>query len=106
LEPQQQKKEIDVQKKPAPVASKVPKKIYFGINPENPDANVGENPMNPPKERCDDYFWLRDDTRQRSDVLRYLQEENDYTEQETCHLKGFQECLYKEMISHLKRMIC
>ncbi len=89
-------------RKNAPVAAKVTKKIYFGVNPENPDANVGDCPMNPPKERCDDYFWLRDDTRQRTDVLRYLNEENEYTEQETSHLKCFQECLYKEMIGHLK----
>ncbi len=30
--------------------------------------------------RIDNYYWLRDDTRKNKDVIRYLNEENKYTE--------------------------
>ena len=73
---------------------------------EDSDDNLpsfrGDNPMDPPRERSDWYFWLRDDTRKRPDVLEYLEAENTYFQLQTAHLLPLQDKLYSEMLSHLK----
>merc|ERR1719352_2260128 len=58
--------------------------------------------MDPPRERVDDYFWLRDDTRKSEEILGLLEKENDYTQAKTKHLETFRGALYDEMLSHLK----
>ncbi|WP_354623532.1 S9 family peptidase [Psychromonas sp. MME2] len=50
-------------------------------------------------QRCDDYFWLRDDKRESADVLNYLKQENAYTEHEMAPLATLQNTLYKEMVA-------
>jgi oligopeptidase B len=50
----------------------------------------------------DPYAWLRDDKRQRAEVLNYLKAENAYTETMTRHTKGLEERLFKEMVGHIK----
>ncbi len=50
----------------------------------------------------DPYAWLRDDKRQRPEVLAYLRAENDYTAAMTRHTMGLQERLFKEMVGHIK----
>src|SRR5947208_7567528 len=50
----------------------------------------------------DPYAWLRDDKRQRPEVLAHLRAENAYTEAMMSHTKGLQDRLYKEMVGHTK----
>jgi len=51
--------------------------------------------------RVDEYFWLRDDTRQSPEVLAYLEAENAYFEETMKPWAGLQETLFKEMTSRL-----
>ena len=85
-----------------PVAKKIPHEIHFGVNPLNPSEVRGEKPMNPPKVSIDPYFWLRDDTRSKEEVLSHLNAENAYCEQEMDKLKDLQNELYTEILSHLQ----
>jgi oligopeptidase B len=87
----------------APVAKKVPARIFFGENPEDHEQERGKNPMRPCRVREDVYNWLRDDDRTSKDVLDHLEAENRYTEQQQAHLQGLREELYEEMLSHLKQ---
>jgi oligopeptidase B len=50
--------------------------------------------------RVDDYFWLRE--KENPAVTEYLKAENAYTESVIGNLKGFQEQLYKDMLSRIK----
>ena len=50
--------------------------------------------------RVDDYFWLRDKT--NPEVIRYLEEENRYTEGQMAHTKDLQGRLYKEILGRIK----
>jgi oligopeptidase B len=50
--------------------------------------------------RVDDYFWLRE--KSNPDVAAYLQAENAYTDAVMKPTEGFQEALYREMLSHIK----
>jgi len=50
----------------------------------------------------DPYFWLRDDKRQRPEVLAYLHSENAYTEAMTRRTRPLQDSLYREMVGHIK----
>lgn len=49
----------------------------------------------------DDYFWLREKT--NPEVIKYLEDENAYTEEVMKPTKEFQEALYKEMLGHIKQ---
>jgi oligopeptidase B len=50
----------------------------------------------------DPYAWLRDNKRQRPEVLSHLRAENAYTEAMTLHTAALQERLYREMVGHIK----
>lgn len=50
--------------------------------------------------RTDNYFWLND--RENPQVIKYLEEENTYTENVLADTKQFQEDLYKEMRARIK----
>jgi len=50
--------------------------------------------------RTDNYFWLKE--RENPAVIKYLEEENAYTENVLTDTKQFQEDLYKEMRSRIK----
>lgn len=50
--------------------------------------------------RVDNYFWLREKT--NPEVIAYLKAENDYTQSVLDSMKGFQETLYKDMLSRIK----
>jgi oligopeptidase B len=52
--------------------------------------------------RQDDYYWLRDDTRESKDVLDYLQAENAYRDALMAPTAGLQAKLYDELIGRLK----
>ena len=85
-----------------PVAKRVDTKVYYGVNPFNPTENRGDNPMNPPKEKIDPYYWLRDDSRKSSEVLGLLRAENEYCEAQMARLADLQKSLYADILSHLK----
>jgi oligopeptidase B len=50
--------------------------------------------------RIDEFYWLND--RENSQVINYLNEENNYYETKTAHTKNFQEELFEEMKSRIK----
>src|SRR5215469_3974158 len=52
--------------------------------------------------REDDYYWLRDDTRQSKEVLGYLKAENDYRDAMMASTHALEEKLYDELIGRLK----
>ncbi|MCI0489234.1 MAG: S9 family peptidase [Blastocatellia bacterium] len=49
----------------------------------------------------DDYFWLRE--KKSPEVIKYLEDENAYTEEMMKHTKELQETLYKEMLGRIKQ---
>ena len=51
--------------------------------------------------RTDDYYWLRDDSRQSPRVLEYLARENDYTQAVLAPYAALEEALYEELIARL-----
>ncbi|WP_282161744.1 S9 family peptidase [Ulvibacterium marinum] len=50
--------------------------------------------------RIDDYYWLNE--RDNTDVIAYLEQENEYYAKLTQHTKDFQEKLFNEMKSRIK----
>jgi oligopeptidase B len=50
--------------------------------------------------RVDNYFWLRERT--NPEVIRYLEDENAYTDAMTAHTQPLQEVLYKEIVDRIK----
>ena len=50
--------------------------------------------------RIDNYYWLKD--RENSDVISYLEEENNYLDAKMIHTKDFQESLFQEMKGRIK----
>jgi len=51
--------------------------------------------------RTDDYYWLRDDTRQSPQVLQYLARENAYTNAVLAPHAALEQALYEELIARL-----
>ena len=51
--------------------------------------------------RIDEYFWLRDDTRERPEVLAYLEEENAYYDKVMESFAALQETMFAEMTARL-----
>jgi len=52
--------------------------------------------------REDEYYWLRDDTRQSPEVLAYLNAENAWRDQAMAHTAALQEELYAELTGRLE----
>ncbi len=52
--------------------------------------------------REDDYYWLRDDSRQSMEVLSYLDSENAYRDAAMASTNALQQRLYDEIIGRLK----
>jgi oligopeptidase B len=52
--------------------------------------------------RCDEYHWLRDDSRSSRAVLDYLAAENDYTTAALAHCRTLQDRLYDEIVARIK----
>jgi len=53
-------------------------------------------------EMVDNYYWLRDETRNNPEVLDYLKAENAYTEEVMQHAKPLEDQLYNEMVGRIK----
>jgi oligopeptidase B len=52
--------------------------------------------------REDDYYWLRDDSRQSPEMLDYLKQENLYRDAAMASTVALQQRLYDELVSRLK----
>ena len=59
--------------------------------------------VSPNGTRNDPYYWLRDDTRSKPDVLGYLKAENAYYESQSVLFKPLTEKLSSEIIGRLKQ---
>ncbi len=55
------------------------------------------------RERIDDYYWLRDDTRQNPEMLAYLAAENAYTQAVLAPTEPLQTRIYQELVGRLKQ---
>lgn len=73
---------------PAPVPPVAAKKPY-----EVPSPNGA---------REDDYYWLRDDSRQSAEILDYLKKENLYRDAVMASTDALQQKLYDELVARLK----
>jgi oligopeptidase B len=51
--------------------------------------------------REDEYYWLRDDTRQSKEMLDYLKAENAYRDAVMAHTAGVRKQLFDEMVARL-----
>src|SRR5262245_11719315 len=52
--------------------------------------------------RTDDYYWLRDDTRQSPEVLAYLEAEDGYWRESMAPVRGLEDRLYDEIVARIK----
>ena len=82
-----------------PIAQRVPHAVRFG---KVSGEDRGANPMDPPIEMNDDFFWIRDDSRASSAVLGLLRSENSYTQARTAGLDLSRYALYQEILSHVE----
>lgn len=53
--------------------------------------------------RNDEYYWLRDDTREDPDMLAYLNAENAYADAVMAPLAEFEEHLFQELVGRIKQ---
>lgn len=54
-------------------------------------------------QRIDDYYWLRDDSREDPEILSWLKAENDYTDAVMAPYAPLRESLYQELIGRIKK---
>ena len=59
--------------------------------------------LSPNGMRVDNYYWLRDDTRQNPEMLAYLNAENAYYAAMAAHTKGLEDTLYTEIVGRIKQ---
>ncbi len=73
--------------------------------PTPPDAAKRPHLVKAPHgaERVDEYYWLRDDKREKPEMLAYLQAENAYVDAVMAPLKPLQETLYDEIVARIKQ---
>lgn len=53
--------------------------------------------------RQDEYYWLRDDSRENAEMLAYLKAENSYADALLASSKPLQDKLYEEIVSRIKQ---
>src|SRR5580765_3929776 len=83
--------------------------------PDHPQAQASPGPRppvaalrayqvkSPSGDRDDPYYWLRDDTRKRPDVLGYLEAENTYAQAILGPAKPLEDKLLAELKSHIQQ---
>jgi oligopeptidase B len=57
----------------------------------------------PHGDRVDNYYWLRDDSRSKPEVIDHLKAETAYADAVLAHTKPAQELLYNEIIGRIKQ---
>ncbi len=53
--------------------------------------------------RSDEYYWLRDDTRQDPDMLAYPEAENEYRDAVLASVRGLQDRLFDEIVGRMQK---
>ena len=53
--------------------------------------------------RNDNYYWLRDDTRTKPEMLNYIKAENTYYATMSAHYKPLEDTIYNEIIGRIKQ---
>ena len=53
--------------------------------------------------RIDNYYWMRDDTREDKEILAHLAAENIYVDAQMAHTQPLQDTLFTEMTGRLKK---
>ena len=94
----------------APVARREEDRVvYAGVAPPNWPKDVprqsDDSPnklLDPPVAVPDPYGWLRDETRQKEDVVNHLNAENEYTQSLTKDLETLRGTLYTELLSAIQ----
>ena len=81
-----------------PMVEGRPHTVKFG---EVGDENRGDDPINPPLEREDKFFWLRSDSRDDKQVIAHLKREREYLDFKTAGIKGAAQALYDEHVARL-----
>ncbi len=73
--------------------------------PTPPDAAKHPHVVKAPHgaERVDEYYWLRDDKREKPEMLAYLKAENAYVDAVMAPLKPLQDKLYDEIVARIKQ---
>ncbi len=57
----------------------------------------------PNGDRVDPYYWLRDDTRSKPEVIDYLTAENNYTTAMLAHTQASKDLLFTEMVGRIQQ---
>ncbi len=89
----------------APTASLAPAAPQASAAPPTPPI-AAVHPFavpSPNGARNDDYYWLRDDKRQKPEMLAYLAAENAYTDATLAHTKAMQDLLFQELAGRIKQ---
>ncbi len=84
----------------SPIVEKIPYQVYFG-KVLNENRGTGEL-MDSPISLNDNYYWIRDDTKQSERILKRIKEENDYFDQKFKSKSKFSKSLYCEILSSMK----
>ena len=73
--------------------------------PTPPDAAKHPHVIKAPHgaERVDEYYWLRDDKREKPEMLAYLKAENAYVDAVMAPLRPLQDKLYDEIVARIKQ---
>ncbi|GAB3340565.1 S9 family peptidase [Marilutibacter aestuarii] len=73
--------------------------------PAPPDVEKRPHVVKAPHgaERQDEYYWLRDDAREDTAMLAYLEAENTYTDAVMAPLKPLEDRLYEEIVGRIKQ---
>ncbi|EJD6378059.1 MULTISPECIES: S9 family peptidase [Providencia] len=53
--------------------------------------------------RVDNYYWLRDDQRESPEIIEYLTQENNYTQQQLAKGESLKKEIYDELFSRMKQ---
>jgi oligopeptidase B len=85
---------------PATLASQPP----AAAKPQPPvAAKKPHTVVSPHGSREDEYFWLRDDTRENPEVLAYLNAENAYADAMLAHTVPLKEKVYAEIVGRIRQ---
>ena len=85
----------------------LPATAWSDAMPEKPKPPVAamknHEVRSPHGTRVDEYYWLRDDTRQDAEVLAYLAAENAYKDAVLAPHRPLEERLYAELVGRIKQ---
>jgi oligopeptidase B len=80
---------------PASMPPTVPEPPIAAVRPFEVDSPNGK--------RMDEYYWLRDDSRSKPEVIAYLEAENAYKAAMTAHTQALEDRVYAEIVGRIKQ---